>query len=106
MSYVVENQYDTGQPRYFDEKDDARAFLYTEGLRIRKTYATDTYPESAFGENSSIFLSEISGGTNDMLDSDQEWPPEWLDELSKEQIAKTQKLSDSIGAKEKKRSDA
>jgi hypothetical protein len=105
MSYVVNNQYDTGEPRYFDDRDDARAFLYTEGLRIRKTYATDKWPESKFGENSSIFLSVISGGTDDMMDSDQDWPPEWLDELSKEQLATAQALSDTIGAEEKKRND-
>lgn len=98
MSYVVHNQHDTGVASSFDDLNEARAFYYIEGCRLRKKYPNAT--SWAF-----LSLSEATFGGDEgkCLKVDSEWPPEeideWKDKWSDDLVARAQAASDKLAAK-------
>jgi hypothetical protein len=98
MSYVVHNQHDTGVASHFDDLNEARAFYYIEGCRLRKKYPKDT--SWAF-----LSLSEATFGGDEgkCLEIDSEWPPEdlgeWKDDWSDDLVATAQAASDKLAVK-------
>lgn len=96
MSYVVHNGYDTGVHSSFDDLNEARAFYWIEGQRLRARYGA-TYSDA-------LVLSEITFGGDEgkVLESDNNWPPdeldEWKNDWSDEVVASAQRASDKLVA--------